>query len=332
MGFYQSLGGTVQDAQGNAIFTITGGLWRTRLAARTVLWEVENNTDIQTKISYKSGGLESAIVKFQPAVHVWLVAEGNSPGISGRLDTLAYDFAGRVVDWKFTPDNLHGPIGAGGAPGLQRHLEFARDPRDFMNALPFASSGHSQYCTGTNANTCTVVRPMVTRLRIVSDGDFPGLRVALKDGATLWLSKQGNGQFSNFITVHAPTGLLLNNVDFDVQARTVHGVVEQLVANVNAGQLTTASALLVLTAGSSLSFANIRFSNEDSPAVIDAQDGSSTGSLGTGTLIALSAGHDNASQLAIRSAQVNLVGARVEINEGCSRGCRSRTDRLWPPW
>src|SRR5258707_13910893 len=175
---YKDIAQSIKLLKGTVFLNVAEGTWKTKIPSGTVLvMRFASNTVVRADVDYEEGGLKSATLTFNPAVHIWVKDPHN--GFSASVDAISYDELGEATP-HMTLDN-HGTANPNLVQKLDRGLRMSRTPDGILLGNPLTSLAPSQPCTDVNATTCSAATPFITEVRFeLIDPAHPGLQVLLK--------------------------------------------------------------------------------------------------------------------------------------------------------
>src|SRR5258708_18971272 len=88
--FYRRLTEAISDLETHAIVFFNGGVWQTKsqAAGGAVHWRIEDDTRADVHVQYVNHAPDSAEIKFNKPIHIWLPISG---GVSFAITDLKYD-------------------------------------------------------------------------------------------------------------------------------------------------------------------------------------------------------------------------------------------------
>lgn len=303
--FYKELAAAVHQAQGRIVLNVSEGTWRTTFKQKTVIWDVEEGTKIVVVFDYQGGALRSGEIEFRPAVHVW---SPKAPSVSGRLSRVTYDSDGDLVDWDLKPDNARA-TNISRTLDLKRHLELSRTPDAVFLGSPIAGLSKTERCEYVSKKRKGKVKnckktPMVTRVRINSDGEKKGLYVQLKDNAVVNFMDE---PYASNLVFDSPSTFEFDNVNYEVDEGTISGQLVNLKAKLRSGRLASKNATIRLAQNTQVNLPTVTFSrNSDGTGSIQAL-GQIEGFFAANSELQL--GNDtNSSAISFADAEIKLLG------------------------
>jgi hypothetical protein len=310
--FYSTMVSGIKSLKANVLLNLTAGSLKTKVTGQTILWRIDEGTVLNVTVDYETGVLQSASIRVSPPLHVWVM--GNK-GFSASLDSITYNGAGDPNP-HFTLDNVP-TYDPNKIEFVKRALRLGRAPSDLLTGQPFRLMGPATKCDAAG-NNCGDNIPFITEVRLETENDAtPGFSAVFSENATLRFSTKGASltTFDNVIVVRDGSSVLISQLDYFVDDRSVFGVLDNFDVTVNSGVLNTKDMALTLSPGSRLQFSHVQFQKSGASSSIDAQSGQLAASVGRGSRINLQTTGNTSNLVLDDGSQLNLLGFGVSVDD-----------------
>lgn len=329
--FYESFVNAISVARGFGIVDMRQGYFSTNAGGNLVRWRVGPATEGTFEFDYSGGKVQTASLKFNKPVHVWLVG---STGISGGITELSYNNLGRIESWKIKWDNTTDPstIDPNKLPQLLTNLELDRDVANAFLGAPLKSASKAQPLKENGQRIGSPIN-IFTRLQIIKrSATQPALEVQLDSDVPLRFFDQAKSRLA--LTVGGGSTVILDDSQYFVDTRYAEGSIQEIDLKVTDGQIETEGAKFKFSPGSEIKLRKVTFEHSRDRSLFESKFGSLTANLQLGSSIEL-AKSDNAPSLflgfndgtTISIGQFSILqddkeGSRFEIHAGSARSSR----------
>jgi hypothetical protein len=313
--FYRSLASAVSTAQGHLLLDMNGGKYKITLVisgqSRELRINVNRDTVMESNFNYRNQALISTNIVFTPEIHLYLVG---AEGFSCKLKSLEYNSNGGIVGSDCRIDNPDATGQPGNFANINRHLELSTRSEDMFLGSPFANAERLRSCNEVFTGCVVGGRTFFNRVRFLRSEESPALLVTLKGGSTIYLNKTR----TNFVTLDADSGFEFQDLTYELDGGFLKGFLNRFDLSIRRGDINSGTAFLRFRNGSRLNLNQVRFSRDRTTgeALINAEYGSISASIGQGSSVAFTNGIANASSLLLNDGTgVELVGFRYQVDD-----------------
>jgi len=248
--FYSSLANSIRSLDGTMTVSLRPGTWRTTMEGHSVQWAVAANTTATIRISPAATS-----VAFFPSLTITSLGPFPASGTLNRVEMSG----GRVTtfDFHLTQDASLDPNGAGTA--LLEQQATPSGIADLLLGNLFVSSSSAASCDAGGKN-CRGDAPMFDHISLGQDSNgASNVRLQLRAGATLNLSRPFAQNTRNFLTLAGDVQATLSSLSYDAREERVSGTLTGINAEVSSFRMAAGGIDLQGEPGSHVEVQSLHF-------------------------------------------------------------------------
>jgi hypothetical protein len=322
--FYRTLIESIKTARGNLRFSMYKGCWKTSVNGYEILWQaLSNNQKAYLQFKYENGSLNSATLRFSPAIKIKI--PDNS--VWNEIETIEYKKNGEVVSPAVIADNFD----------VEQHFSIAGSKPEFLfngqlffnitEAQPYNGTGYNnQPCDPIPATVNSVFREVIFEPDTASG--IEALYVELYQDHLISFSQAQAahpGITSNNITTDVGSKFEFTRISYNTKSRKLAASLRKFFLAVKKGSFDSGGFKLTFAAGSvlDLSNANLDYNEVTKKGSVDMSGGEIHASIGKESSLLLSGNAAKTTSLDFDSGDVTIkapslsfddeTGAKIEV-------------------
>lgn len=286
---YNSFVESVDQANSQAHISLADGVYISAAGDSTMVWNLSGGNRATIAFKYANRTLQSGSIVFFEPLKVEIRAASGLCSVF-KVKKLSFDVGGAL-----DPDNSDFIL-APPTPGfcnysrnallLEQHLAISNDSGRFFHGRVFSASDGFKKCKDSKCKQTTVGQP-VTKVvffsKLQPDGTLDAISVLLRRNATLRLPNSGG-----WIQVGDGTQAKVAQLTYDLVSETGSAFINDITINVRSGSISTGDNVINLESGTQVVFSSIDI--EQKPGVTSIKDGDILGTLGSQSVLILTAG------------------------------------------
>jgi len=320
--FYVSLVKAIDQAEGRIRFYLYKGCWTTNVGGATVRWKIESaNQKAIVRFKYAGGVLDSAEIKFQPAIRVG-VPTVTSSGVMlwNTIERITYGEGGEVIE----------PPVLSGSYEVEQHFRLSATPDQLFQGHPFANTNTftpepGPDCSAPQEPTFTT---LVREVELLPDpaNNLQAFKVVFKPNSTIRFSADNlitladTGTFTPVVPIipsaQTPNSIVFQNLNFKTKTRVLRANLRQFNLVLASGSINARNFSLSLAGNSSLIFANVDITRaEDGTARVDSSGGRLAAAVGDASKIKFAEAANETNFTLNDKSRIDLRGFALSIND-----------------
>lgn len=320
--FYVSLIKAIDKAEGCVRFYLYKGCWTTSVGGTTVRWKIESaNQKATVRFKYAGGVLDSAEIKFQPAIKVGIpTVTADGVMLWNTIERIAYGEGGEVVE----------PPVLSGSYEVEQHFRLAATPDQLFQGQPFANANVFTPEAGPDgpAPQEPTFSTLVREVELLPDpaNNLQAFMMVFKPNSTIRFSADNlitladSGSFTPVIPIipaaETPNSVVLQNLNFKTKTRVLRANLRQFNLVLASASFNARNFSLNLAGNSSLIFANVDITrDEDGRAQVDSSGGRLTATVGDASKIKFAEAANETNFTLNDKSKIDLRGFVLGIND-----------------
>lgn len=320
--FYVSLVKAIDQAEGRVRFYLYKGCWTTSVGGTTVRWKIESaNQKAIVRFKYAGGVLNSAEIKFQPAIKVGVpTVTSNGVMLWNTIERIAYGDGGEVVE----------PPVLSGSYEVEQHFRMAATPDQLFQGQPFANARAFTPEVGPDcpAPQEPTFFTLVREIELLPDpaNNLQAFKAVFKPNSTIRFSADNlitladSGSFTPVIPIipaaETPNSIVFQNLNFKTKTRALRANLRQFNLVLASASFNARNFSVSLAGNSSLIFANVDIlRGEDGRAQVDSSDGRLTATVGDASKIKFAEATNETNFTLNDRSRIDLRGFVLSIND-----------------
>jgi hypothetical protein len=320
--FYVSLVKAIDQAEGRVRFFLYKGCWTTSVGGTTVRWKIESaNQKAIVRFKYVGGVVDSAEIKFQPAIKVGVpTVTSNGVMLWNTIERITYGDGGEVIEPPVLSDSYE----------VEQHFRLAATPEQIFQGQPFANANAFTPEVGPDcpAPQEPTFFTLVREVELLPDpaNNLQAFKAVFKPNSTIRFSADNlitladSGSFTPVIPIipaaETPNSVVIQNLNFKTKTRVLKANLRQFNLVLASASFNTRNFSLNLAGNSSLIFANVDVTRgEDGTARVDSSDGRLTAMIGNASKVKFAEAANETNFTLNDKSKIDLRGFVLNIND-----------------